>query len=99
MHSTGNLPSNGEIDVPIIYADYYYLEALLRFKKIEEATSAGPVVSAAIAGGNKGVIFRACLVSGQGRFRVAIVEQEKFPLTPRVYDIRGCRISAGTIRY
>lgn len=32
-HSTGNKPSNGEIDVPIIYADYYYLEALLRYKK------------------------------------------------------------------
>ena len=30
LHSTGNKPANGEIDVPIIYADYYYLEALLR---------------------------------------------------------------------
>lgn len=32
-HSTGNKPSNSEIDVPIIYADYYYLEALLRQKQ------------------------------------------------------------------
>ena len=31
-HSTGHLPANSEIDVPIIYADYYYLEALLRYK-------------------------------------------------------------------
>jgi unsaturated chondroitin disaccharide hydrolase len=30
LHSTGNKPANGEIDVPIVYADYYYLEALLR---------------------------------------------------------------------
>ena len=30
LHSTGNKPSNGEIDVPIIYADYYFLEALIR---------------------------------------------------------------------
>lgn len=30
LHSTGNLPAKGEIDVPIIYADYYYLEALQR---------------------------------------------------------------------
>lgn len=30
MHSTGALPFGGEIDVPINYADYYYLEALLR---------------------------------------------------------------------
>lgn len=32
-HSTGNLPSNNEVDVPLIYADYYYLEALLRYNK------------------------------------------------------------------
>jgi chondroitin AC lyase len=31
-HSTGNLPLGSEVDVPLIYADYYYLEALHRFK-------------------------------------------------------------------
>lgn len=30
LHSTGNYPSNDEIDLPICYADYYYLEALYR---------------------------------------------------------------------
>ena len=30
LHSTGHKPANSEIDVPISYADYYYLEALLR---------------------------------------------------------------------
>jgi rhamnogalacturonyl hydrolase YesR len=29
-HSTGSFPQNVEVDVPIIYADYYYLEALQR---------------------------------------------------------------------
>jgi unsaturated chondroitin disaccharide hydrolase len=29
-HSVGNLPGKSEIDVPITYADYYYVEALLR---------------------------------------------------------------------
>jgi len=29
-HSTGSFPQNSEVDVPISYADYYYLEALLR---------------------------------------------------------------------
>lgn len=29
-HSTGNYPKNDEVDVPIIYAEYYYLEALNR---------------------------------------------------------------------
>ncbi|QNL52387.1 glycoside hydrolase family 88 protein [Olivibacter sp. SDN3] len=31
-HSTGALPLNSEIDIPIIYADYYFLEALKRYK-------------------------------------------------------------------
>lgn len=29
-HSTGSFPHNSEIDVPLIYADYYFLEALQR---------------------------------------------------------------------
>jgi hypothetical protein len=33
MHSVGNLPQKYEIDVPLNYADYYYLEALLRVLK------------------------------------------------------------------
>jgi rhamnogalacturonyl hydrolase YesR len=36
LHSTGHLPANSEIDVPINYADYYYLEALLRTKAIKK---------------------------------------------------------------
>lgn len=32
LHSTGALPLKSEIDVPIVYADYYYLEALKRYK-------------------------------------------------------------------
>ena len=27
MHSVGSIPHGEEIDVPLIYADYYYLEA------------------------------------------------------------------------
>ena len=30
LHSTGHFPGNSEIDVPLNYADYYYLEALAR---------------------------------------------------------------------
>ena len=33
-HSTGHLPGNSEIDVPLVYADYYFLEALLRYRAI-----------------------------------------------------------------
>lgn len=32
MHSVGHLPANSEIDTPLNYADYYYLEALKRMK-------------------------------------------------------------------
>nr|WP_225871086.1 glycoside hydrolase family 88 protein [Pedobacter frigiditerrae] len=34
LHSTGSRPSNSEVDVPLSYADYYYLEALLRSKNL-----------------------------------------------------------------
>lgn len=33
MHSVGHLPGNSEVDVPLSYADYYYIEALMRYKK------------------------------------------------------------------
>ncbi|MFI1743259.1 glycoside hydrolase family 88 protein [Thalassobellus sediminis] len=36
LHSTGHKPAGSEIDYSIIYADYYYVEALLRYKKIIE---------------------------------------------------------------
>jgi unsaturated chondroitin disaccharide hydrolase len=39
LHSTGHKPAGGEIDASIIYADYYYLEALLRAKKLKEGKS------------------------------------------------------------
>ncbi len=32
--STGNLPFNSEINVPLNYADYYFLEALLRYRAV-----------------------------------------------------------------
>ena len=34
MHSVGSIPHGNEIDVPLIYADYYYMEALLRYRKM-----------------------------------------------------------------
>jgi unsaturated chondroitin disaccharide hydrolase len=37
--STGHLPANSEINVPLIYADYYYLEALLRYRALAKGTN------------------------------------------------------------
>lgn len=36
LHSTGHKPAGSEIDASIIYADYYYIEALLRLKEMAE---------------------------------------------------------------
>jgi chondroitin AC lyase len=35
-HSVGSIPHNGEIDVPLIYADYYFLEALNRYNQMSQ---------------------------------------------------------------
>ena len=34
QHSVGALPLNSEVDVPLTYADYYYVEALVRYKRL-----------------------------------------------------------------
>ncbi|WP_347839373.1 glycoside hydrolase family 88 protein [uncultured Draconibacterium sp.] len=34
-HSVGSIPHGAEIDVPIVYADYYYVEALLRLRNLQ----------------------------------------------------------------
>lgn len=36
MHSVGSIPHGSSIDVPLNYADYYFLEALLRKGRIEK---------------------------------------------------------------
>ncbi|MEN7546815.1 glycoside hydrolase family 88 protein [Rapidithrix thailandica] len=33
-YSVGSMPHNSEVDVPLTYADYYYIEALLRFQEL-----------------------------------------------------------------
>ena len=40
LHSTGSKMHNVEVDAPIVYADYYYLEALLRKQKLEKEGTA-----------------------------------------------------------
>jgi len=38
MHCVGHLPGGKEIDVPLVYADYYFLEALLRYRAAVRST-------------------------------------------------------------
>jgi unsaturated chondroitin disaccharide hydrolase len=86
-HCTGNHPAGTEIDVPLCYADYYYLEALLRVKTIEDA-----VTRASGARGNnlteKSAGLRLEPVSG-GMVRLRTGTASQSPLTIRVGDIRG----------
>lgn len=39
IHSTGNKPEKNEIDAPLSYADYYYMEALQRRNKLNTGRS------------------------------------------------------------
>lgn len=36
-HCVGSLPDNSEVDVPLTYADYYFLEALLRYTHLNDS--------------------------------------------------------------
>ena len=35
MHSVGNKPRDSEVDVPLIYADYYYIESCMRKLRLD----------------------------------------------------------------
>ena len=35
-HSVGNIPGHSEVDVPLTYADYYFLEALRNYRWIAQ---------------------------------------------------------------
>jgi len=39
LHSNGSVPEGANVDVNFTYADYYYVEALLRLKKLTEGKS------------------------------------------------------------
>ena len=39
LHSVGHMNKGWEVDASISYADYYYLEALVRLKRLKEKQS------------------------------------------------------------
>lgn len=45
LHSVGNLPAGSEIDASICYADYYYMEALVRLRNTEQGKSITAMVN------------------------------------------------------
>ena len=38
-HSVGHLPAHSEVDVPLTYADYYFVEAMLRYRQLSNRQS------------------------------------------------------------
>ncbi|WP_187262030.1 glycoside hydrolase family 88 protein [Pontibacter beigongshangensis] len=40
MHSTGHMPGKSEIDVPINYADYYFIEGMVRLEQMNKEKKA-----------------------------------------------------------
>jgi unsaturated chondroitin disaccharide hydrolase len=36
QHSVGSIPGKTEVDVPLTYADYYFVEAMLRYRKLKQ---------------------------------------------------------------
>ncbi len=92
-HSTGNRPLGAEVDVPVIYAEYYFLEALAR----QRPHSAVPVAmrDAARRGETEGEAGEesATLGVASNPFRPPIefhpVLHEGGPGTIRVYDPGG----------
>ena len=35
QHGVGNMPNKTEVDVPLTYADYYFVEAMKRYKGLK----------------------------------------------------------------
>lgn len=42
MHSVGSIPHGAEIDKPLVYGDYYFLEALLRYNRLASGKKLDP---------------------------------------------------------
>jgi hypothetical protein len=67
LHSTGSKPSNSEVDQPLVYADYYYLEALLRKRDVTvEMGSPVNLFPAANAGPDQAITLPVSSVTAKG---------------------------------
>lgn len=76
MHSTGHMPHHSEIDVPINYADYYFVEALLRYQS-RQHKPASATADVVVYTGNPGGITAAIAAARQGS-SVLLVEPSAY---------------------
>jgi hypothetical protein len=66
MHATGHLPGNSEIDVPLIYGDYYYLQALLRYRtRFAEPAKFVNLSARAQVGAGENILIGGIVIGGE----------------------------------
>jgi rhamnogalacturonyl hydrolase YesR len=53
-HGVGNIPGGTEIDVPLSYADYYFVEAMMRYRSLMKKKQVMPDFPATIPSDKKG---------------------------------------------
>jgi chondroitin AC lyase len=80
-HCVGNFPSGSEVDVPLIYADYYFLEALLRYQSIIKN------MTAAVEG-----VATLPLPSVYCRNKTLVIENSYANLAIHVYNTQGIEV-------
>ncbi len=88
-HSTGNLPGASEIDVPLVYADYYYLEGLLRLKAVDDATN-----NIALKTGRKAIVSGPAIIPSAQKGLFIVNSPADKPVGISVYDFAGKKILA-----
>lgn len=83
-HCTGHKPANKEIDVPINYGDYYFIEALTRYQKAKVMTSISQP---------KATNFKIYPNPIKNSFVVRFNQQKEAKLI-RIIDMNGCLVAA-----
>ncbi|MCU7548176.1 Ig-like domain-containing protein [Chitinophagaceae bacterium LB-8] len=95
-HCVGNKPKNYEVDQPLVYADYYFIEALLRHQK------PSPIVMA--TGGNNRITLKWNVSTGAKYYSVLSSTTSGGPYTTIASTITGIQythsgLSAGKTYY
>lgn len=78
-HCVGNKPKNSEVDKPLIYADYYFIEALLRCLK------PAPFIKA--VGGNNQIDLSWNKSTGAQHYRIQRSSAKEGPYSTIVYNL------------
>ena len=93
LHSTGHHPAGEEIDASIIYADYYYIEALTRWRKIlekQELSTGYKFIHPGILHTKESLaLMKARITKKQSPFYDSYLLLEKDPCASKDYKMKG----------